>query len=257
MTHPAEPIPAGVAVDIRAVSRTFQGGIRAVNNVTLKIVSGSFTALIGPSGCGKSTLLRMIAGLDRPDAGSIDFGQSGVRPAFVFQDAHLLPWRNVLANVALPLELAKVKKADRLQAAITALDDVGLADAVSRYPAELSGGMRMRVSLARALVSNPNLLLLDEPFAALDEITRQRLDSQLHDLWQRRKMTVLFVTHSIHEAAFLAERVVVLSKHSSSVLLDRQLVLAIERTPDLRTTPDFAAETKLLYDALAIDEVAR
>src|SRR5207248_2499769 len=151
---------------------------------------------------GKSTLLRMIAGLDHPTGGTI----AGVEPAgiaFVFQDAHLLPWRNVLCNVALPLELRGVSKTDRNERAMRAIDQVGLTDAIRRYPAQLSGGMRMRVSLARALVTDPSLLLLDEPFAALDEITRQQLDEQLRELWIARKMTVVFVTHSINEAAFL------------------------------------------------------
>jgi NitT/TauT family transport system ATP-binding protein len=217
-------------------------------------------AIAGPSGAGKSTLLRLIAGLDQPTRGAIVSDRSTGRPpeaaeqvpiAYVFQDAHLLPWRNLLHNVALPLELRGVARAARLDRARRAIERVGLADAAGRYPSQLSGGMRMRASLARALVTEPDLLLLDEPFAALDEITRQQLDEQLHELWRDRGMTVVFVTHSIVEAAFLAQRAVVLSRRPGRIVLDHELALPAERTPTLRTDPAFSREMRVLYDALA------
>jgi NitT/TauT family transport system ATP-binding protein len=170
--------------------------------------------------------------------------------AYVFQDAHLLPWRNLLHNVALPLELRGVPRAARLQRAGVLIDQVGLGDAADRYPSQLSGGMRMRASLARALVTEPDLLLLDEPFAALDEITRQQLDQQLHRLWRERGMTVLFVTHSIVEATFLAQRAIVLSRRPGRIVLDHTLTLPPERDAPLRTDPEFSREMRILFEAL-------
>jgi NitT/TauT family transport system ATP-binding protein len=165
----------------------------------------------------------------------------------VFQDAHLLPWRNVLAKVMLPLEL---RGGVSRQRAIDAIEQVGLSDAIERYPAELSGGMRMRVSLARALVTDPQLLLLDEPFAALDEITRQQLDDQLRELWQRRKMTVIFVTHSIMEATYLAQRAIVVTRRPARLVVDHPLDLPEKRTAALRGEPAFAREMAKLFEAL-------
>ncbi|MDB5357165.1 MAG: transporter ATP-binding protein [Phycisphaerales bacterium] len=170
--------------------------------------------------------------------------------AFVFQDAHLLPWRNVLDNVALPLELMHVDRSSRLEASRRAIEQVGLTDAIGRYPSQLSGGMRMRVSLARAMVTDPKLLLLDEPFAALDEITRQHLDEQLRRLWADRGMTVIFVTHSTTEAVYLAERAVVMSKRPGRIIVDHQFDLPADRPADTRGTADFAREMRVLYDAL-------
>ncbi|HTN82050.1 MAG TPA: ABC transporter ATP-binding protein [Sorangium sp.] len=234
-------------------------GVVALDGIDLDIAPGAFVALLGPSGCGKSTLLRLVAGLDRADAGAAvveaEAGAGGAGSArapiaYVFQDAHLLPWRSVLENAALPLELAGAPLEERHAAARAALHQVGLADAGGRYPAELSGGMRMRVSLARAMVTRPRLLLLDEPFAALDELTRSRLDDQLRALWAELGMTVLFVTHSITEAAYLAERAVVLSPRPARVVADRALELPGERTAALRTEPAFAREVRALQEAL-------
>ncbi len=170
--------------------------------------------------------------------------------AYVFQDAHLLPWRTVLRNVALPLELMGVPKASRLKTSQRAIEQVGLGDAAARYPNQLSGGMRMRVSLARAMVTDPKLLLLDEPFAALDEITRQQLDEQLRGLWAASGMTVIFVTHSTAEAAFLAARAIVMSPRPGRIVLDRKIDLPDRRDGLLRATPEFARETRFLYQAL-------
>jgi NitT/TauT family transport system ATP-binding protein len=239
-----------VGVAIQEVKRTFPGGVQALGGISLEIPHGQFIAIIGPSGCGKSTLLRLIAGLDSPTSGRIEIDKRQLPAAFVFQDAHLLPWRNVLHNVALPLELRHVPADERLDAARAVLAQVGLSDALERYPAQLSGGMRMRVSLARALVTNPNLLLLDEPFAALDEITRQRLDEQLRELWQKRAITVIFVTHSIPEATYLSQRVVVMSRRPGRVILDHPVALGEERSMRTRGEPAFARETRVLYEAL-------
>ena len=216
----------------------------------LSIDAGEFLAVLGPSGCGKSTLLRMIARLSAIDAGRIVTEPEQFETAFVFQDAHLLPWRTVLDNAALPLELMGVGREDRHARARAKLTQVGLADAEARYPAQLSGGMRMRVSLARALVTEPRLLLMDEPFAALDEITRFNLEVQLRDLWQRRGMAVIFVTHSISEAAFLANRAVVLARRGGKIRLDRHIDLPPQRTNDLRSDSRLGYEMKLLMSAM-------
>jgi NitT/TauT family transport system ATP-binding protein len=263
--HPVEPMD-GAAIEIANLRRVFDAGqLPAVERLTLHIPAGEFVAILGPSGCGKSTLLRMIAGLDRPTEGHVSFNAAPPPPgstvesatpgertrvAYVFQDAHLIPWRNVLRNVELPLELQHWPRVRRREASLVALAQVGLADAIWRYPAQLSGGMRMRVSLARALVTNPNILLLDEPFAALDEITRHQLDEQLHALWRERGMTVVFVTHSIMEAAFLAQRAIVLTRRPARIVLDHRLALPQERMPHLRSDPQFAKQMGILLDAL-------
>jgi NitT/TauT family transport system ATP-binding protein len=235
--------------------RFFPGSGLVLDDITLDIPKGSFVALLGPSGCGKSTLLRIIAGLDQVDSGAISLEASGgnVNPriAYVFQDAHLLPWRSVLDNVTLPLELLGAPKAQRRADALAALAKVGLAEAAERVPAELSGGMKMRVSLARALVTRPQLLLLDEPFAALDELTRQKLDDQLRSLWLDHEMTVIFVTHSNAEAAYLAERCIVLSPRPARIVLDAPIDLPPTRHASLRAEASFARVLGPLYDALS------
>jgi NitT/TauT family transport system ATP-binding protein len=241
-----------VRVRIEQLRRVFASGVPVIDGLDLDIASGSFVALLGPSGCGKSTLLRLVAGLDPPDGGTVtlDGDARHARVAFVFQDAHLLPWRNVLENAALPLELSGVDGAARRDEARRTLADVGLAEAMGKLPHELSGGMRMRVSLARALVTRPDLLLLDEPFAALDEMTRQRLDDQLRALWLRLGLTVIFVTHSVDEATYLADRAVVFSARPARIVGDHRLELPRERNAALRTEAAFAKEARALRDAL-------
>jgi NitT/TauT family transport system ATP-binding protein len=245
-----------VGLRLEGVRRVFENQHVVIVGMDLRVDAGEFLAVLGPSGCGKSTLLRMIAKLDQPDGGRVIL-ESGLeaegerfQTAFVFQDAHLLPWRNVLDNAALPLELMGVARPERHARARAALDQVSLVEALERYPAQLSGGMRMRVSLARALVTEPRLLLLDEPFAALDEITRFHLDVQLRELWQRRGMTVIFVTHSISEAAFLANRAVVMARRGGAIKLDRTLALPAERTNELRADPRLGQEMQLLLGAI-------
>jgi len=239
----------GVGFEVAGLRRVFDGGVTAIESLDLTVAPGEFAAILGPSGCGKSTLLRIVAGLDKPTGGRVEIA-SGVRLAYVFQDAHLLPWRNVLRNVSLPLELMGVSRAKRLAAAKESLRQVGLADAMQRYPDQLSGGMRMRVSLARALVTEPNLLLLDEPFAALDEITRHHLDEQLRQLWADRGLTVVFVTHSTQEAVYLAERAVVLSARPARLIYDGKIDLPRQRDAALRATAQFAAQTRGVFEAL-------
>jgi NitT/TauT family transport system ATP-binding protein len=241
----------GVSLRLNNIRRTF-GDLVVIDDLTLDVAAGEFVAILGPSGCGKSTLLRVVARLIAPDSGALNITPSAEKPqtAFVFQDAHLLPWLTVLENAALPLELMGMGRAERLECARRILAEVGLSDAESRYPAQLSGGMRMRVSLARALITEPRLLLLDEPFAALDEITRFRLEVRLRDLWMERAMTVIFVTHSITEAAFLADRAIVLTRRGCHIRLDRRLALPRIRTNEERLSGQLAGEMHTLMAAM-------
>ncbi|MBC7785089.1 MAG: ABC transporter ATP-binding protein [Burkholderiales bacterium] len=248
------------AIGIEKVRKVFDGNVTAIDGVDLNIPRGQFVAFLGPSGCGKSTLLRMIAGLDRPTSGQIQREAIGTVKrdiSYVFQDAHLLPWRTAVGNVMLPLELAGVDRDEREWHALDMLKQVGLSDAVNQYPAQLSGGMKMRVSLARALVTTPDLLLLDEPFAALDEISRQHLDERLRELWLERHFTVVFVTHSISEAAYLADRAIVFSKRPAKVVLDHNLsqFLPRGRPAALRTESIFMQQMRLLFDSLQSAEM--
>jgi NitT/TauT family transport system ATP-binding protein len=241
----------GVALRLNNVRRTF-GELVVIDGLTLDVAAGEFLAILGPSGCGKSTLLRVVAGLNAPDGGTLVITPSDAKfqTAFVFQDAHLLPWLTVLENAALPLELTGVDRAERVARARRVLEEVGLSDAESLYPSQLSGGMRMRVSLARALATEPRLLLLDEPFAALDEITRFRLEARLRDLWMERGMTTILVTHSITEAAFLANRAVVLTRRGCHIKLDRRLALPQVRDDELRLSAPLADEMHRLLGAM-------
>jgi NitT/TauT family transport system ATP-binding protein len=257
--------PGGIALELACVQRSFDR-VPVLRDIDLLVPGGQFLALLGPSGCGKSTLLRLVAGLDRADDGTVRVGgrrlQGPARGripaarsiAFVFQSAHLLPWRTLLRNVELPLELRGVARAARRDKAMHLIEQVGLADAAHRYPGELSGGMQMRASLARALVTDPELLLLDEPFAALDELTRQRLDGQLHALWRQRRITVLFVTHAISEAVFLAQRAIMFSARPARIVADRRIDLPEDRTPAVRNTAAFGALVRQLQEDLAAAE---
>ncbi len=225
----------------------FPGGVEALQGIDFTIQQGGFLALTGPSGCGKTTVLRQVAGLDRPTSGTVTV--SSGRTAYCFQDARLLPWRSLQRNVELPLELEGVDPAERARRARVALERVGLGRALDRLPHACSGGMRMRASVARALVVEPDLLLLDEPFGALDEVTREELDEMLLELWTSDRMTVLLVTHSIREAVYLAEDIIVMAAEPGRIV-DRRTIEFGERTPDLRTSPEFNAQVRALQHAL-------
>ncbi len=245
-------------IAIEDVSRRFDGGVPALAGVTAHVAEGSLTVLVGPSGCGKTTLLRIIGGLDHASAGRVRFldaagievPRSGAAIAFAFQEPRLLPWRSVLANVALPLELAGVAHADRHARAHDMTRLVGLGDAAAKLPQQLSGGMRMRAAIARALVTRPQVLLLDEPFGALDEITRATLDDLLLRLWGELQMTVVMVTHSIVEAAYLGQQVLVMAPAPGRVVARVEPGFGT-RSAALRATPEFAATTAELMRALA------
>ncbi len=199
-------------VQIVSVSKVFDSGTEALKDVTLSIAAKSFTSLLGPSGCGKSTLLKLIAGLITPSSGTITTSFSGRGSiGYVFQDPTLMPWADVRHNVAMPLELMRVAKAEKIERVSEALALVGLEEFAAAYPRALSGGMKMRVSLARALASKPQVLLLDEPFAALDETTRNKLNDDLLRIAADEKLTVIFVTHSVFESVYLSDRIVVMA----------------------------------------------
>lgn len=255
--------PTGVpVVEIRGVEKRFANGTQALAPINLVVQPREFVTLLGPSGCGKSTLLRAIAGLAQPSAGAMSWWGSPSLPqpsaagapdrklVFVFQDPTLMPWARVRANVRLPLDLAGTPRAEADRRVDQSLALVGLSKFDAHFPRQLSGGMRMRASIARALVTEPDLLLLDEPFGALDEITRNRLDADLLDLWWRRHLTVMFVTHSIYEAVFLSTRVVVMSARPGRVIREVVIDEPHPRSESFRLTQRFAAWANELSTAL-------
>ncbi|MEY2653916.1 MAG: hypothetical protein RLZZ524_944 [Pseudomonadota bacterium] len=260
MTDPAAasmPVPAP-AIDILSAEQVYPNGTRALLPVDLSIRDGEFVTLLGPSGCGKSTLLKMIAGLLEPTDGRIQLWHRpvdqlagiGKRLAFVFQEATLMPWTTVARNVRLPLDLQGMKPEQADPKVAQALSLVGLDRFAQQRPRELSGGMQMRVSIARGLVTEPQLLLMDEPFGALDEITRNRLDGDLLELWQRQKLTVVFVTHSIHEAVFLSSRVVVMAARPGRVVEQVEIDEPYPRGPQWRVSQRYAQIAAHLQDSL-------
>jgi NitT/TauT family transport system ATP-binding protein len=226
---------AAPIVTCRNISKRFANGTVALSDVTLDVFEHQFLSLLGPSGCGKSTLLRLIAGLSDPSGGTIAW-QGHPSLSFVFQEPTLMPWATALSNVMLPLRLAGVRSDERRERAAAALAQVGLAGFEKAYPRELSGGMKMRVSIARALVTRPKVLLMDEPFAALDEITRFKLNNDLLELWQREGFTVIFVTHSVFESAFLSQRIAVMAARPGRVIEEIMLEAPYPRTPEYRTS---------------------
>lgn len=234
----------GWAVECRQVSVSFTGCGNELENVDLTVASGENVALVGPSGCGKSTLLRVIAGLLRPTAGeALVFGCSGAPSdrgiGFVFQDPTLLPWRTALANVALPLEIRGSDPREARERAKQALTDVGLGSSFDRYPSELSGGMRQRVSLARAMVDRSKVLLLDEPFAAVDALRRERFTYEMWRFGRRRGLTVLLVTHSISEAVWMSHRVAVMAEAPGRIVGSVSVDLPEQRPPEVMFSPEF------------------
>jgi NitT/TauT family transport system ATP-binding protein len=238
---------------VDAVGRRFPSGTEALRDVSFRLQSGDFMALLGPSGCGKSTLLRLIAGLDQPDSGSLRW-DAGAPPGpgeigYVFQDATLLPWASAEDNVWLPLRLRGMTREAARDDIASVLTRVGLDGFEAARPAQLSGGMRMRVSIARALVTRPRLLLMDEPFAALDEFTRHRLQEDLLSLWRDLGCTVVFVTHSIYEAAFLARRIVLMTPRPGRI--GREMSSTLTPGPEARLDPAYAALVAAVSRAMA------
>ena len=247
LSAPAAP----ATVEVNGVSVVYpakEHSVTALADVSLTIQEGEFVSLIGPSGCGKTTLLRVIADLEQVSSGSVRVNGLAARDArlaraygYVFQAPALFPWRTVLANVCLPLEIHGLDKAKAKSVALEHLARVGLTGFEGKYPWQLSGGMQQRVSIARALGFEPKLLMMDEPFGALDEITRDRLNEQLLRLWEREKRTVVFVTHSIPEAVFLSSRIVVMSPRPGRIVEVIESGLPSDRTLEIRETPEFMA----------------
>ncbi|WP_418162968.1 ABC transporter ATP-binding protein [Pantoea vagans] len=247
------PVPA---IEVLSAEKIYSNGTRALLPVNLTINQGEFVTLLGPSGCGKSTLLKMIAGLVEPSDGKLVLWRRDSREkvqmplSFVFQEATLMPWSNVQNNVRLPLDLAGVPRAEANTRVSEALELVGLGKFANVLPRELSGGMQMRVSIARGLVTRPKLLLMDEPFGALDEITRNKLDSDLLRLWREQGLTVMFVTHSIHEAVFLSQRVIMMAARPGRVVEDIAITESFPRSEDFRVNPSFSRYARQLQDSL-------
>ena len=249
------PLPL---IDIVDVHKTFGNGTVAIQGMSLSIVPGEFVSFLGPSGCGKSTALRMIAGLLSTSAGTIEVnghpasegGETG-DVGYVFQEATLMPWNTVFDNVFLPLRLQGVSRSQAKPRIAEVLTQVGLSKFEDSYPRELSGGMKMRVSIARALVTKPKLLLMDEPFAALDEINRFKLNNDVLRLWEGQGLTVIFVTHSVFESVYMSSRIVVMGARPGRVVEEIDLPRAEGRTDAYRTSPEFGEHARTVTNALA------
>ncbi|MCW5694503.1 MAG: ABC transporter ATP-binding protein [Pseudolabrys sp.] len=244
-------------VSLRDVGKTFDNGVVALNGLSLDVHAGEFVSLLGPSGCGKSTALRIVAGLSAPTRGTVEWPQGRAAEAaegeigFVFQEPTLMPWASVARNVELPLSLAGAAPGQARAAVDIALAHVGLGDFADAYPRELSGGMKMRVSIARALVTEPRLLLMDEPFAALDEITRFKLNNDLLSLWQALRRTVIFVTHSVFESVYLSQRIVVMTPRPGRVFAEIAIPAPYPRDERFRTSADYAGYCRQVAETLA------
>jgi NitT/TauT family transport system ATP-binding protein len=252
----ADSVPA---VEVLAASKVYPDGTHALAPIDLAVAAGEFVTLIGPSGCGKSTLLKLMANLIAPSEGSVSWWRAGYgelsgagrQVGFVFQEPTLMPWARVAANVRLPLDLAGVPKPKSRARVADALARVGLADFARHFPRQLSGGMKMRVSIARSLVTDPDLLLMDEPFGALDEFTRNRLDDDLTRLAFERKLTTVFVTHSIYEAVFLSSRIIVMAAGPGRVFASMAIDEPQPRREAFRNSPRFAEHCRDLSALLA------
>lgn len=255
---PAAIPPVVKADGLGLVYPSPSGEVHALEGINLEVSAGEFVSLIGPSGCGKTTLLRCVADLEHPTSGGLMVHGKSAEQArldraygYVFQSPALYPWRTVAKNIALPHEIFGTPKQERDEAIAKSLKLVELDDFAGKYPWQLSGGMQQRVSIARALSFDPQLLLMDEPFGALDEITRDRLNLQLLEIWRRTSKTVVFVTHSIQEAVFLSTRIVVMSPRPGRIVDVIDVGLPAERTMDLRDAPEFTATASKVRHALA------
>lgn len=227
-------------ITLSHINKVYANGTVALQDMNLEIGASQFVSLVGPSGCGKSTALRIIAGLGQMSSGQLEWGQGRMpKLAYVFQEAALMPWATVQDNVRLPLTLAKMPKREATAAVEESIAMVGLQGFEKCYPRELSGGMKMRVSIARALVTKPDVLLMDEPFAALDEMTRSRLNSDLLSLWSQLRWTVIFVTHNIYESVYLSQRVVVMAARPGRVVADVAIAAPYPRDEEFRTSLDY------------------
>jgi NitT/TauT family transport system ATP-binding protein len=248
---------AGLAVSLRGVTKVYDSGVMALGPFDLDVGKGEFVSLLGASGCGKSTALRLIAGLSAPTSGTVGVSnragpaRAGHAIGFVFQEPTLMPWTSVRENVRLPLKLARAPAAEANARVDQALTQVGLAEFADAYPRELSGGMKMRVSLARALVTDPDILLMDEPFAALDEITRFRLNNDLLALWRNLRKTVIFVTHSVFESVYLSQRVVVMTSRPGRFSAEIRIDTPEPRGEEFRTSAEYAGYCREVSHALA------
>ena len=241
------------ALSVQNLGVTFSdasGVVHALHDLSFTLAPNEFVSLIGPSGSGKSTLLRVLAGLIPPTHGTFTFNQSQPKVGLVFQKANLMPWRRVIDNVGLPLELQGAPADQIAERANDLIRLVGLEGFEQAYPRDLSGGMAQRVAIARSLMQDPDVLLLDEPFGSLDDLTRERMGDELLHIWQARRKTVLMVTHSISEAIYLSDRVLVLSTRPGMLKLDLLIDLPRPRTPDLRYTPKFSALAQTLRESL-------
>jgi NitT/TauT family transport system ATP-binding protein len=243
---------AGVAVSLRGVTKVYDSGVVALGPIDLEVRQGEFVSLLGPSGCGKSTALRLIAGLSAPTSGAVRVSDRGAGRSigFVFQEPTLMPWTSVRENVRLPLKLMHAPRQQADPRVGEALAQVGLAEFADAYPRELSGGMKMRVSLARALVTDPDILLMDEPFAALDEITRFKLNNDLLALWRNLRKTVIFVTHSVFESVYLSQRVIVMTPRPGRLAAEFRIAAPEPRSDEFRTSVEYAAHCRDVSIAL-------
>ena len=239
-------------IDIRSVNKRYDSadgtGVQALSSVSLGIKEGEFVSLLGPSGCGKTTLMMIVAGLASPTQGEVQIAGRQVNGPYtdlgiVFQNAELLEWRTALQNILLQIEIRKLPTRQYLSAARQLLANVGLKEFEEKYPDELSGGMKQRVALCRALVHDPDILLMDEPFGALDAMTRDQMNADLQRLWMEKRKTAILVTHSIDEAVFMSDRVIVMSARPGSIAQDIAIDLPRPRTLELRDTPDFNTYT--------------
>jgi NitT/TauT family transport system ATP-binding protein len=237
-------IPRGALVTLRGVSKVFANRVTALSGLNLDVREGEFLSLLGPSGCGKSTVLRLISRLTNPTSGAIDWRGGRPEIGFVFQEPTLMPWATVFSNVFLPLRFRGVSKTDAKNRVEEALDRVGLAKFVNAYPRELSGGMKMRVSIARALVLRPPLLLMDEPFAALDEITRLKLNDDLVQLKVALGATIIFVTHSVYESVYLSTRIVVMAPRPGRIVSEISVDAPLPRDEDFRLSAPYAEKCR-------------